>query len=133
MDMPDEVAADNSLVVARIFEFFDGGREDELETLVSPAYLDPSTRMAGVLAIASGRETLRAAFGRDARVRVHAVVAEGDEVAVRWSLRGRQIGFFRGLPPSKAPVEISALSMFRLEDGRVVEAWVEMGTPRVLS
>lgn len=131
--MLNEVAADNSLVVARIFEFFDGGRDDELEELVSPAYVNRDTQEAGVPGIASGRDSLRAAFGRDARVRVHAVVAEGDEVAVRWSVRGRQIGFFRGTPPSQVPVELSALSMFRLEEGRVVESWVEMGTPRPLS
>ena len=125
--MWDPIADDNSLAVAQIFEFLDGGREDVLTSLVDPRYVNPDTKRAGIEGIRSGRELLRAAFGRDARVLVQAVIAEGDEVAVRWTVRGTQ-----GAPaPWPAlPVELSALSMFRLEEGRVVESWQETGAPR---
>ncbi len=125
--MWDPIADDNSLTVAQIFEFLDGGREDVLASLVDPRYVNPDTKRAGVEGIRSGRELLRAAFGRDARVLVQAVVAEGDEVAVRWTVRGTQ-GPQAQRPA--LPVELSALSMFRLEDGRVIESWQETGAPR---
>lgn len=127
--MWDATAEDNSLTVAQIFEFLDGGREDVLGSLVDPRYVDPDTKRAGIDGIRSGREVLRAAFGRDARVLVQAVVAERDEVAVRWTVRGT-----RG-PHAQWPelaVERSALSMFRLEGGRVIESWQETGAPRAI-
>ena len=124
--MWDPIADDNSLTVAQIFEFLDGGREDVLAKLVDPRYVNPDTKRAGIEGIRSGRELLRTAFGRDARVLVQAVIAEGDEVAVRWTVRGTQSPQAQW---PELPMELSALSMFRLEDGRVVESWQETGVP----
>ena len=128
--MWDSVADDNSLIVAQIFEFLDGGRDDGLGSLVDPRYVNPETKRAGIDGIRSGRDLLRSAFGRDARVLVKAVIAEGDEVAVRWTLRGRELGPAQDTARAVRVVELSALSMFRLEDGRVVESWQETGAPR---
>lgn len=130
--MWDSAAADNSLTVAQIFEFLDGGREDVLAELVHPSYVNPETKKSGIEGITSGRERLRAAFGREARVLVQAVIAEGDEVAVRWKLRGLEHDALPGTAPSEHPVELSALSMFRLEGGLVVESWQETGVPHPL-
>ncbi len=127
--MWDSIADDNSITVARVFEFFDGGREDVLPSLVHPSYVNAQTNQGGIEGIKSGRDFLRATFGRDARVLVQAVIAEGDEVAVRWTLRGRHLRPFKGAPPSERPVTLTALSMFRLEDGRIVESWHETGLP----
>jgi predicted ester cyclase len=127
--MWDSTAAENSLTVAQIFEFLDGGREDVLADLVHPKYVNPETKKFGIEGITSGRERLRATFGREARVLVQAVIAEGDEVAVRWKLRGLEHDEPAGAPSSERPVELSALSMFRLEDGLVVESWQETGAP----
>jgi predicted ester cyclase len=127
--MWESTADDNSLIVAQIFEFLDGGREDALSSLVDPRYVNHDTNRTGIDGIRSGRDLLRSAFGRDARVLVQAVIAEGDEVAVRWTLRGRQPGDGQGTLWPARPIELSALSMFRLEDGRVVESWQHAGAP----
>lgn len=127
--MWDPIADDNSLTVARVFEFFDGGREDVLPSLVHPRYVNTHTQKGGIEGITSGRDFLRATFGRDVRVLVQAVIAEGDEVAVRWTVRGRHLRPFKGALPSERRVTLTALSMFRLEDGRIVESWDETGLP----
>lgn len=126
--MWDSIASDNSLAVAQIFEFLDGGRDDALEVLVHPQYVNPETKRAGIEGVRSGREMLRAAFGADARVLVQSVIAEGDEVAVRWTVRGHEV---LDAPSGSAEraVELSALSMFRLEDGRIVESWQATSRP----
>lgn len=131
--MWDPMTADNSLTVAQIMEFLDGGREDVLPQLVHPRYVNPETKRAGIEGIKSGRDLLRAAFGREARVLVQAVVAEGDEVAVRWTLRGHEVCEPAGTAPLERAVELSALSMFRLENGLVVESWQETGRPRPIA
>jgi predicted ester cyclase len=128
--MWNSFAADNSLTVAQIFEFFDGGREDVLPRLVHPSYVNPETKQAGIDGILSGRELLRAAFGPDARVLVQALIAEGDEVAVRWTVRGREVCRQGSAAPLERAVEFSGLSMFRLEEGLVIESWQATGRPR---
>lgn len=60
----------------------------------------------------------------DLRYRVDALIAEGDMVAARWSATGTHKGDFLSIPPTGRPVSITGMDMFRVEDGRLVEAWV---------
>lgn len=120
---------DNALNVARIFEFLDGGSGTALPELVSPVYVNPETGITGARGILAFRESIRDTFGTDARVYLCALVADGEQVAVRWSLRGRLLVTFKGFAPTGFLVEVSALSMFRLEGGRVVHSWTETGAP----
>ena len=53
-------------------------------------------------------------------------VAEGDQVAVRWTLRAIQQGEFQGHPASGKPVAITGTSLFRLRSGKIQEIWVNM-------
>jgi predicted ester cyclase len=120
---------ENAISVGRLFEFLDGGGDEALPDLIAPRYVDPETRRRGVDGITSLRQLLLEAFGPELRVHLRAAIADGDQVAVRWTLRGHQRVVFKGVAPSDLPVELSALSMFRLVDGRVVESWTEMGVP----
>lgn len=121
---------DNALNVARIFEFLDGGTGVALPELVAPGYVNPETQVVGARGMLAFRELIRDTFGANARVHLRAVVADGEQVAVRWNLRGQQLAPFKGFAPSARLVEVSALSMFRLENGRVVHSWTETGAPQ---
>ena len=60
----------------------------------------------------------------DVRVTVEDLLAEGDEVAVRWTLRGTHEGELRGgIPATGRRVEVSGITISRIRDGRVVESW----------
>jgi predicted ester cyclase len=48
----------------------------------------------------------------------------GDRVVSRWVTRGRNCGVF-GLPPDGRPVEFTGIAIWRVEDGRLAECWVE--------
>jgi ketosteroid isomerase-like protein len=50
--------------------------------------------------------------------------AAGDRVVSRWVCRGRNGGLF-GLPPDGGPVEFTGIAIWRVEDGRLAECWVE--------
>jgi predicted ester cyclase len=121
---------ENAIRVARIFEFLDGGGDEALPELIAPRYVEPETHRRGVAGITHLRAILLEAFGAELRVFLRAAIAQGDQVAVRWTVRGHHRAVFKGVAPSELPVELSALSMFRLVDGRVVESWTEMGAPR---
>ena len=52
---------------------------------------------------------------------VDEVVADGDRVAVRFTLRGTHTGDFMGIPATNRGVEVGAVVMMRIEDGKVAE------------
>ena len=121
---------DNALNVARIFEFLDGGSGSALPELVAPNYVNPETGVAGARGVLAVRELIRQTFGPGVRVHLRAVVADGEQVAVRWTLRGRHLVAFKGFGPTGFLVDVSALSMFRVEEGRIVHSWTETGAPQ---
>jgi len=51
------------------------------------------------------------------------LVAEGDRVAIRWTLRATKTGPMFGQPPSGQPVELTAIVIFRIADGKMAERW----------
>lgn len=60
----------------------------------------------------------------DLRVEVQGLVAEGDSVAARVTLRGTHTGGpWRGAEPTGNEVSMAVMFFFRFEDGRVVEFW----------
>ncbi len=69
----------------------------------------------------------------DVRETVEDLVAEGDRVAARHLLTGTQTGPFGDHPPSGRPVRVRYLAVYRLEAGRLVEAWAEWDHLAVLA
>ena len=64
----------------------------------------------------------------DVRWILEHVFAEGDWVAVRWTMRGTHTGKFAhprwgSAPASGKPVTVTYLDHYRIADGQIVEAW----------
>ena len=57
-------------------------------------------------------------------IEVKQIVAEGDKVASRWIVSGNQVKEFQGIPPTGKRVEFENLTIHRIADGRIAEAWV---------
>lgn len=53
------------------------------------------------------------------------LVAEGDKVAARHHFRGTQRGPMGSFPPSGKVLEATYIAIYRVEDGRLAEAWAE--------
>lgn len=69
-------------------------------------------------------EALRDAFS-DVEVTPEEVISEGDTVSVRMTQCGTREGAFLGVAPTGNSFEIVATAVARLEDGTVVERWVQ--------
>ena len=67
-------------------------------------------------------QMFRGAFP-DIEVVVEDVIAEGDKVAARCSVRGKHTGDHLGLIASNAPVDFDGISIVRIKNGKIVEAW----------
>ena len=59
----------------------------------------------------------------DFTVTVHSIIAEGDKVAVRWTVNGTHLGELMGIPPTGRPVEFTGATIHRFADGKIVENW----------
>ena len=64
----------------------------------------------------------RSAFP-DIKITVEEVIAEGDTVAFRSTMRGTHQGEFLGIAPTGQQVTFSLLDVVRIEDGKIVEQW----------
>ena len=73
------------------------------------------------------REFLAAEAGTfpDAHETVHFLVAEGDMVTVHATFRGTQRGPLGAWPASGRTLSADFISIYRVKDGRIAEAWVE--------
>jgi steroid delta-isomerase-like uncharacterized protein len=65
----------------------------------------------------------------DLSVTVEDVMAEGDRVAARVTMRGTHCGEFQGVAPTGKRVEVKALDMFRISNGKIVEHWGHADDP----
>jgi steroid delta-isomerase-like uncharacterized protein len=59
----------------------------------------------------------------DAHVAVEDVIAEGDKVVYRVTIRGTHQGVFMSIPPTGKQVSWTAIEIERIEDDRFVEGW----------
>ncbi len=63
----------------------------------------------------------------DPNVTVEDVIAEGEMVSSRGTMWGTHRGEFQGISsPTGNPVEISYVDIWRVEDGKLVENWVQI-------
>jgi predicted ester cyclase len=68
----------------------------------------------------------------DIDVQVFEQVGEGDMVASRWSLTGRQKAEFFGVPSRGRTATVTGILIDRVQDGKTVEHWAELSLPQFL-
>ena len=51
-------------------------------------------------------------------------VAEGNQVVTRFTWRGKNTGDFQGISPTNKEIEVSAVSIEKILDGKIAERWI---------
>ena len=59
----------------------------------------------------------------DLRITAEDIFGAGDRVAMRIRATGTHKGEVLGIPPTGKRVEINGINLYRLENGKIVEAW----------
>lgn len=59
----------------------------------------------------------------DIHFTIEDIIAERDRVAVRVTFTGTHRGEWWGVPPSERRVQVTLMMFFRIENGRLMEAW----------
>jgi steroid delta-isomerase-like uncharacterized protein len=68
----------------------------------------------------------------DLRHTVEEMVAEGDTVAARWSVRGTHRGDFQGIAPTGKQVNVSGTTVHHMLNGQIGETWLTFDTMDLL-
>lgn len=115
-------------LVRRFFEEgFNGRNLDLIDELIASEYVNhnmpaPAPGPDGFKRVITG---FISAFP-DMRITIEDVVSEGDRVATRGTWTGTHDGEFNGIPATGRSVAISYCDIWRIENGRFVENWVQM-------
>ena len=83
---------------------------------------DPSNPIRGPKNFRPFHTTFREAFPNMVIV-IEDMVAEGDKVAARCSVRAKHEGEFLGRTATQSPVEFTGIAIVRIANGKIVEAW----------
>ena len=124
---------ENKAIARRIYEIIATGDFDRAEEIVDREAPDnelrPGDRPAKLI------DTFKETFSEaregfpDLTIAVEDVMAEGDKVTARVTMRGTHQGEFQGIAPTGKRVEVKAIDMFRIEDGKIVEHWGHADDP----
>jgi len=125
-------AENNKIVMHRFLEFINTASEILAQELISPdaifhvpGHPEPMRGPAGYLTIIG---MMRGGFP-DIQWTLEEMVAEGDKVAARFTMRGTHRGTFFGVPPTGKIIAVQAMNIYRLSGGQFVE---EHGQPDML-
>ena len=119
-------AEESKTIVRRFWGIWEEGNIDLVDELLAPDYInhtpaspDQPTGPEGVKGVVA---MFRSAIP-DLRVVVEDMIAEGDKVAVRYTLEGTHEGELFGVPPTGQRLSIKSISVERVSDGRIREHW----------
>jgi steroid delta-isomerase-like uncharacterized protein len=111
----DEVANDGNLDLADEIFATDYLHHD-------PANPDPRP-VVGPQGVKGHLVGLRGGFP-DLVFEVEDMVANDDQIIVRWTARGTNTGEYFGMPATGKPIEITGMNTWSVRDGQAIEGWV---------
>jgi len=118
---------ENKTLMRRFFEeVYTKKNLTAIGELIAPTHIDHAAAAAG---LPDGPEGSRQAIGMmltgfpDLHVTVEDMIAEGDKVVVRMTMRGTQQGALGGIPPTGKQVVVSTIDIVRIEGGKIAEEW----------
>jgi len=118
---------DNKATVRRsIEEVFNKKNLAAIDEFIAPNHIDHAASAAGSPA---GPEGSRQLIGMmltafpDLHYTIEDMIAEGDTVAFRMTMRGTQQGALGSIPPTGKQVEVLTINIVRIESGKIAEEW----------
>jgi steroid delta-isomerase-like uncharacterized protein len=109
---------------------FNRGDLSAIDELLAPGYVNhdaPPGTSSGADGVKQIISTFREAFP-DLHVTIEDQVAENDLVSSRSVTSGTHRGTLFGVAPTQKHVEMTGMTMARVRDGKIYEAWVKQDT-----
>ena len=115
-------------------EVYNGGNLDALPGIVAEGYLHGSANGPDATGIAAGGEQIGGFLTAlpDLAWTFDEAIAQGDQAAARWTIRGTHDGELLGFAATGNPVEYTGISFFTVRCGKIVEFQTEMAAAGLL-
>jgi len=124
----------NKAIVRRFWKAYETNDQAALNEVLAPELVaqspsapGPSNREMHLQGIAM----FNAAFS-DRQFTIDDLIAGGDTVATRVTLRGIHSGNWQGYPPTGKRLVATGLTIERIQDGKIVERWFSFDAARVM-
>ena len=123
------MSEENKELLRRWFdEVWNKGRADAIDEMFDENGIahglsdDPSQPIKGPSGFRPFYTMFRQAFPNMTIV-IEDMIAEGDKVVARCSVRGKHEGELMGRAATQSPVEFTGIAIVRIDNGKIVEAW----------
>lgn len=116
---------ENKALMSRIYEVFNKKKLTALDELIDPHAVDHSAPPGMPGGIEGARQfagMLLTAFP-DLHFTVEDMIAEGNKVVARLTMRGTQQGEFLGISPTGKHVTVTGIEIVYIVGGKIVEHW----------
>lgn len=115
----------NKSVIRNMLLIIENGETKNLDQYFATNWVnhDPSLPPMQGLEGAKQLISLWSAFS-EMKVTIEDAVAEGDKVAMRFSLTGKHTGEVMGIAPTGKMVHLTASGIFKVVDGKATDNWV---------
>ena len=116
----------NKALVCRWVELWNNQNVAAVDDLVSPNFVrhDPNTPDVRGATAEKQLITMALAAFPDIHFTIEELVAEGDTVAGRYTLRGTHKGEWLGIPPTNNAVTLAVSEFYRIAESKIAEQWV---------
>ena len=122
---------DNKAIVRRYLEeAWNQGNVGILDELMAPTYARYMSGQASPLNREGQKQRITTFHSAlpDLHLTIEDLIAEGDKVVFRITVRGTQQGTLMGIPPTSKQVSLTAIDIACVADGKIVEHWGQMDT-----
>ena len=120
------MSEDNKALARRSWEIVNQRSPDLIEEVYPPDFVwhEPDQDIRGYEQAKQFVSTFLQAFP-DINIGVEDVIAEGDKVVSRYTIRGTHQGELMSIAPTGKEVTITGIDVLRIAEGKVVERWAE--------
>jgi len=117
------VEENKATLLNKHIKMFNEGNLSIADEIISPDYVyhGPVGEFKGPEGMKQMVQAFKVAFP-DGTFTIDDMVGEGEQVAVRYRLKGTQKGEYFGIPPTGKQVNITASYFYKFENGKEIEA-----------
>ena len=119
------MSAENEAVVRRFYEQMCNERKNDLAPELFTAdhkFHDPQVPgadgPAGMAEVVSAYQT-----GVEGHWQIEEILSTDDRVIVRWTGSGTHVAELNGIPPTGKKIRVDAISIHRMQGGKIAETW----------
>jgi steroid delta-isomerase-like uncharacterized protein len=117
----------NVNVVRKLYEdVFNKNNLNLLEEIFSPNVIMHDSaipnRKSGIQSVKQTEQNYQRAFP-DKKTKIEDIFGTDEQVTVRWTCTGTHKGELQGISPTNKNFEIMGISIYRLSNGKITEAW----------